>query len=441
MSRRDKQADLRRRMAEARSKLIISKSNTHELDEGAAPAAAGKKRPLSLPSTTPAGGGGSGGILRKPKYTPATTAEKRSAPKKEDDDADNDRPNNALGGLMAGYDDSSSDDDEGGINAAPVGAVANQQQSTKPAPSTTVRGKEPGPDSTPNKKQKTAAKRSSQFEERIMIDNDPTVPMPQMPQWGGAMDVKTAESRQGLKSNAQETAPELGQENDKAAAISNEVWDEFNALLDDDEATSMTDTSSSASKPEAKTEPIGTETTGPLDTEATPANDVTKKEKKPKKKKKKKDSIKEMYDNKEAMNNVEQASYEARLGRLMLLKSKKTHHKNNDTAACELPSTEEFYDPGLAFQQADEDDDDDAQQHDSGDEKINENVNSKSDEGGELLSTLSGEQPPSNAHGGVSLAKILRDRRDQARQLSSRGNDANDTEVDTADDAPDGCWF
>ena len=69
-----------------------------------------------------------------------------------------------------------------------------------------------------------------------------------------------------------------------------------------------------------------------------------------------------MYDN-EAAINFEQASYEARLARLMLLKSKKSQQRNNNVVAAAnggddgtenallLTPANEFYDPGLAFRE------------------------------------------------------------------------------------------
>ena len=104
-------------MAEARSKLISTQSNRHELDQGAA---AGRKTPL--PSST----SGWGGILRRPKYSSATAAPPthESTPRLED--ADDGRPKNALalGSLMAGYDDLSFDD-EGDAKAQSGDYVAN----------------------------------------------------------------------------------------------------------------------------------------------------------------------------------------------------------------------------------------------------------------------------------------------------------------------------
>ena len=65
MSRRDKQADLRRRMAEARAKLVTSShANASDLDNEIATDIPIKKRPL--PST--------GGILKKSKYSSSTPA-------------------------------------------------------------------------------------------------------------------------------------------------------------------------------------------------------------------------------------------------------------------------------------------------------------------------------------------------------------------------------
>ena len=71
MSRRDKQADLRRRMAEAREKLVTSShANASDLDNEIATNTF-KKRSLPLVSA--------GGILKKSKYSSSTPAVAPSA--------------------------------------------------------------------------------------------------------------------------------------------------------------------------------------------------------------------------------------------------------------------------------------------------------------------------------------------------------------------------
>ena len=285
--------------------------------------------------------------------------------------------NNALGSLMSGYEDSSSDDESGtkAFDKAQSGHFDAKQHQSTPAPST-LHGETSNEGHISDKKQENIT-------ERIATD---------APQRVNKIEI---EAHKPSKGHA-ETSIKRGKEG-KAAEISNEVWDEFNSLLDDDEAKTANDTAIEPAKPEASAEP--------LIAEAPPTNAA---EKKPKKKKKK-GSVKNMYDN-EGLNNVEQASYEARLARLMLLKSKKMQHRNDETANAP-PSTDEFYDPGLAFQ-----------------EKSIENDASAKIDGTANVPT-------------ISLAKILRDRRDQARQLSFRGNDVIDSKSDPANNNSDGCWF
>lgn len=416
MSRRDKQADLRRRMAEARSKLVSSQSNAnaHELDQANA---AGKKRPLP-----PSSSGGGGGILRKPKYATSAAATatagssaNESVPKKED---------GALGALMAGYDDSSSDD-EGGVPqktktaSSAKSSIANQKQSALP-PQTALRDNASVKFSVTTKKQKV----------RVKINDAESMHQPK-----GTEKVEATESPPdsgGSKNNIDEKPLKAEPGNGKSAEVSDEAWDEFNALLDDDDEDKAEEALPADSEP-SKSE--GTKTAS--------VEEVPKKKSKKKKKKKEKLAPKDMYDN-EAMNNVEQASYEARLGRLMLLKSKKAKHKTNDSeGGALLPSAEEFYDPGLSFQQDEGDDDGD------GKESIDDGAKSKpgesgKDEEGMAAPSAGATVAPSISAPRVSLAKILRDRRDQARQLSSRGNDddANEEkESDAANNISDGQWF
>mmetsp|Transcript_2655 Transcript_2655/g.5718 ORF Transcript_2655/g.5718 Transcript_2655/m.5718 type:complete len:434 (-) Transcript_2655:62-1363(-) len=433
MSRRDKQADLRRRMAEARSKLVSSQSNARELDQGSV--TAGKKRPLSASSSSGAGGGG---ILRKPKYSSADGAAITTTAPSKANDSSAPKKDNALGGLMAGYDDSSSDDDEGDTKAAVVphsainNSVANTKQSAVTPTSTALHDNNSVKFSATHKKRKGA-----KFEERTTIDDAES-----MQQKGGKLEMTTTPDSE-LKAGVQEKGK-------KSAEISDEVWDEFNALLDDDEANNSAKRSE-ATPPAVNNEAFKSDdiASNTLSVEeagsSTTTNKTTKKKKK--KKKVKPSTAKDMYDT-EVMDNVEQASYEARLGRLMLLKSKKKQHKSDETVdddAAVVPSTNDFYDPGLAFQQ---DNDEDAQDE-LGEERTKEDASqSKPDEsgsgGGEglLSKSVSAVGAPTPPY--VSLAKILRDRRDQARQLSSRGNNSKEetgSEEFPENDVSDGCWF
>ena len=126
MSRRDKQADLRRRMAEARSKLVSSNTNDEIAETDTSSSSVSKKRPLPSSSS-----GGGGGILRKPKYTTAVVATSDSAttdplPTKDSSISKKDKEetvNSSLGALMADYNSSSEDEDaDNGNNNAKVAA-------------------------------------------------------------------------------------------------------------------------------------------------------------------------------------------------------------------------------------------------------------------------------------------------------------------------------
>ncbi len=129
MSRKDKQADLRRRMAEARSKLLQSQNHPllddDEVNEkvGVGNSVVGtKKRPLSPVSA------GGGGILRKPKYTNTKT---NSADAKQIRSSSSSHQNSttSLGVLMDGYGESSSDDNDDDIG--PINMVTEQIKRTK----------------------------------------------------------------------------------------------------------------------------------------------------------------------------------------------------------------------------------------------------------------------------------------------------------------------
>lgn len=185
-------------------------------------------------------------------------------------------------------------------------------------------------------------------------------------------------------------------------------------------------------------------------------------------------SKRDMNDN-DAAINFEQASYEARLARLMLLKSKKALHRNDDDAASTggdgvddmilLKSANEFYDPGLAFQEEGEEGNEDAHydNYSHGGRSMVENPTSsrggrhnmeKSSETTTTIITTSTSEitaPPSqkitaSITAPLSLAKILRKRRDEARKLSSRGADrvggvTGGSGITPLDDEDDGQWF
>ena len=145
------------------------------------------------------------------------------------------------------------------------------------------------------------------------------------------------------------------------APISDEVWDEFNAMLEADEeanvAATNTTTTSTTNNDEKLNSTKSTEDdrdTTQRDNEISPTSDteelnddkVTNKD--------------DLYDNDDT-NTMEQTSYEARLARLILLKSKKKkkHTQEMNGVASEstdLPSASDFYDPSLAWAEDDEDD-------------------------------------------------------------------------------------
>ena len=395
MSRRDKQADLRRRMAEARAKLVSSShANASDLDNEIATDVSIKKRPL--PST--------GGILKKSKYSSSTPAipppsQTTDTPKAEDKSIDND---NALGSLMAGYGDSS--DEDTNTKAASTSNTDDQsKQSSEPIQPTTNNDMQ---QQIPKKKKKKKKKKDKPpFEDTNGVDNK----------------IEAAQ----LKSE------EAG--NDKPTEVSDEVWDEFNALLDDDN-----DEIVAKDSPPLKSEE--TNNSIPVEGEtSTKAETTTKKKKKKKGSKKKKD----IYDN-DDINTVEQASYEARLARLMLLKSKKTQHNNStktdeDNEKLLSASTNEFYNGGLAFQQDEEDDDNVESVKATATSNLkSDGVEEAKDADNTNTITISNTAASSISAPSVSLAAILRGRRDQARQVS-RGNDKIDTAIDNEEE--DESWF
>ncbi|KAL9186026.1 hypothetical protein ACHAXT_005264 [Thalassiosira profunda] len=398
MSRSAKQADLRRRMAEARSKLATTQASAGEADQDT-PAveieiavAAGRKRPLP-PSSA------GGGILRKSKYSSTPAAAAPSAVVAEGAPKNND---GALGSLMAGYDDSSSDEDDGGDGKLPPSKSNHVPQKPSDRPAPAARFADSGSVEKDGK-----GKRATKFGEKI----DANGPMVHPP--GSAVETEATTSAPEPVAPAENAQPNGHKGSISSAAVSDEAWDEFNALLDDDESKAAEEATPAASE----------------ETEAPAQREETKKKSKKRKKKKKKqqDSAADPYDDNAALDNVEQASYEARVGRLMLLRQK-GQTKKGGAASEALPAMDEFYDPGLAFRKEDE--------APAGEPAgVEDATNPGEEKDGEGAANVPGAAPDAPP---VSLAKILRDKRDQARGLSSRGKDDDD---DGADDAADGCWF
>lgn len=447
MPRRDKQADLRRRMAEARSRLASLQSSTRDSDRDAAAAAAaaaeaavGQKCPLP-PTSAPAAVAGGGGILRKPKYgaasaSTATSADGFASEMQWEDAGNGGAKDGALGSLMAGYGDSSDDDDDDDGTRAP--STTNKKRSA-PTSAADIRCDDSGEEVVEKPKR---AKWSSQFEERIIIDDAKST------QGVGAnLTKKTLATERGsvIIQNGNSDNGEHGSK--KSPEIEDEVWDEFNALLDGDEenATAAND-SAAATSTKNKDAPVKPESgAGPPGEAGESTAESAPKKKMKKKKKKKKDSAAagDLYDY-AAIADVEQASYEARLGRLMLLKSKRKPRTDSDGNAVAndaevlLPSANDFYDPGLAFRQeeeAEEESQDDvggAAKAATEDDISSMERDGSGSAGGQVSS--SARAPPR----GATLAKILRERRDKARQLSSRGIEGDGANEDAVSD---GRWF
>ncbi len=228
------------------------------------------------------------------------------------------------------------------------------------------------------------------------------------------------------------------------SAVSDEVWDEFNAMLEADEAAnnaapSTTTTTNdeklldSTTSKEEDDDTTNLNMKPPTTHNEVDSNNIQKKTKKD-----------DLYDN-DDISNMEQTSYEARLARLILLKNKtKKQQKQRglnsnefvEPTAIKLPSVGDFYDPSLAWAEEDDDEQEDGQvvvvekQGGSG-------INNQNKEDGMTSSkqqTTTTNLPTASA---LSMTKILRGRRDEARMLASRGeDDANNNEG-----ASDGKWF
>jgi len=380
MSRQSRQAELRKRMAEARSKLQISASN-HDEQADTKP----------LPSST------SSSILRKPKYTTNNVEAKG-------DGADS-RGDNALTGLIGGY---SSSEDEGAEKSVP--------------------------DSSSKKRDAPALPNSQNGKKRAKFSTDVQVRAITSDKEEGRTDVTVAMNQSGNKAlkKTLDTGPKKEVAGEK---VSDEVWDEFNALLEDEpDITGMGEDDENENDAHTDAQPRAegdNPTSVPMKLAAAPSE-----EEKPKKKKRAKQSTDQSYDN-EALTNVEQASYEARLARLVLLKSKVKKSKSESDGDNNLQSLD-FYDPGLAFQQ-DDDEKGGIDTEGVGDEEMAVDDNSNEPWASNRTSSNEDHNPSSKSR--VSLAEILKRRRDEARQISSYCGDRGDKQQNDDDDLADGRWF
>ena len=420
MSRREKQADLRRRMAEARVRLAgaAQASSTSSLtqddyqDDGndraeesssssSSSSAIQPPPPSSSQSHTHLPSAGGGGILKKSKYSASSSSSSTGIAAAVSTNTPK------LGVLMAGYansSSSSSDEDENDI--------------------------------TTNRVQ--------------IASHPPTI----------ATSISTTEKRNDVGDKTDPSSILLS--SSSAYKISDSVWDEFEALLEKDEEEMM-----SSLKVKGVNQMDEDDITTSLAATVVDRSDVKSIEaKSTKKTKKRKRSRKEENNDELTTNNdqedIEQVSYEARLARLMLLRVEKRRRgssgKNGGENSSSLSSSSlqfsssmnEFYDSGLAFQHEGLDDDEnekvgigDNENHvvdknprqDSYD--ATSNTAAPADSGAMLASSC----PP-------SLADILREKRDEARKLSSttRGaaDDSHINNENTSDDidcVSDGRWF
>ena len=392
MSRKDKQADLRRRMAEARSKLLAQSSIKGDEEE-----VVEKKRKLSHETV-----GGVGGILRKSKYT---TQQPGVASKQNSSSSHPQNAKTSSIGALVDYGESSSDED----NVQEVDKNSNRVVK-----------------SSINAVVKTNTAPSFQSTKRIEENNK------QLPQVNNKIESSTSK----------QIIPEVQEKE-----ISDEVWDEFNAILDADEAASkVTLDASSASSTKAATSEANDYDQTLLDSKDKSSNKLDQDDIRSNNKKEEPESTKStkdnLYDNDE-VNNMEQISYEARLARLILLKNKKKKQSglandNDVTEDANLPSVSEFYDPTLAWAEDDEQDDDDDDNDDKGEKQPSSQPEASEDMNSNQTTSTTGfpNAPAAVVAPAVSMADILRRRRDEARMIASRGNDANGE-----DDISDGNWF
>ena len=390
MSRKNKQADLRRRMAEARSKLLQSQYPSLGDEEGndsvSERVAVGvKKRPRSPCSENGGGGGGGGGILRKSKYTTSIKSDSDLAVKQSSDSRPN--PSTSLGSLVNAYGDSSSDVEDESATAATVKIAPNP-----PQPQTT---KEDRSEHNKQSSREADISKSSHMQKQSSLKED----------------------------------------------VSEEAWEEFNAMLEADEAANNgvhtdTHTDSSDGKLNDATIDAENESSKEISINDTSVNEKSISddlESKSSDDKKPKSDKEDVYDN-DDINDMEQTSYEARLARLILLKSKKRkqqHHeaKNNDEVQ-NLPSADDFHNPSLAWAEERGDEQEVVTQDKSRSEPNTREEGSSSS----AVYTTSSNLPT------VSIAKILRGRRDKAKMLATRGEDTTDNAAEDID-ASDGNWF
>lgn len=381
MSRKDKQADLRRRMAEARSKLLQSQNHPllddDEVNEEAAvdeSVVGKKKRPLS-----PISAGGSG-ILRKPKYTNTNTKTDASVKQIRNSSSSHQNSATSLSALMDGYGESSSDDDDDRINKNVASTTAASIR-TAPQPQLT--------------------KKEVRNYHHTNTPNN--------------MESRSISKPSSTKDDS---------------AVSDEVWDEFNAMLEADEAVNNAAPSTTTTTIKTSHEKLDSAVNNNEKT-LTTNNDIQKEAKKV-----------DLYDN-DDINNMEQTSYEARLARLILLKNKKQkQHQRQiglnsnevEPSAITLPSAGDFYDPSLAW--AEEDTEKQDGQVVLVEKRSSSGIHNPNNDEDGASSSQQQSTTTSLPSAAVSLAKILRGRRDEARMLASRGEDDANNEG-----APDGKWF
>jgi len=428
MSRREKQADLRRRMAEARVRLAgaaqASSSSSLTQDDyeddgndraeessssSSSSSAMQPPPPSSSQSHTHLPSAGGGGILKKSKYSAsssssstgiAAAAVSTNTPK--------------LGVLMTGY-ANSSDEDENDITTNRV-----QIASHPPPIATSI--------STTEKKNDVGDKTKV-----IKNNNDET---------------GTAEPLSILSSSS------------SAYKISDSVWDEFEALLEKDEEEIM-----SSLKVKGVNQMVDEDDITTLAATVVDRSDVKSREAKSTKKKRKR-SRKEENNDELTKNNdqedIEQVSYEARLARLMLLRGEKRRRgssgKNGgensslslSSSSLQLSSSmNEFYDSGLAFQHEGLDDDENEKVEigDNENHVVDKNPRQDSYDATTKTAAPAGSGAMLSSSCPPSLADILREKRDEARKLSStRGadDDSHINNVNTSDDidcVSDGRWF
>ena len=417
MSRREKQADLRRRMAEARVRLAgaAQASSSSSLtqddyeddgnDRAEESSSSSSSAPIQPPPSSssqsqhthlPSAGGG--GILKKSKYSAsssssstgiAAAAVSTNTPK--------------LGVLMAGY-ANSSDEDENDI--------------------------------TTNRVQ--------------IVSHPPPI----------ATSISTTEKKNDLGDKTDPSS--ILSSSSSAYKISDSVWDEFEALLEKDEEEMM-----SSLKVKGVNQMDEDDITTSLAATVVDRSDVKSIEaKSTKKTKKRKRSRKEENNDELTTNNdqedIEQVSYEARLARLMLLRVEKRRRgssgKNGGENSSSLSSSSlqfsssmnEFYDSGLAFQHEGLDDDENEKVGIGDNENHVVDKNPRQDSYDATTNTaapagsgamlVASSCPP-------SLVDILREKRDEARKLSSTRGAAYDSHINnenTSDDidcVSDGRWF